>query len=89
MKVPTREALQRRRVITISDLLVKAENEDWHGVADAAMDLREIDAQLAVVPVSRPPADLDAYVPHYELTEDQAQKLHREKEDWLPEWAKP
>jgi hypothetical protein len=44
--VPTKDALHRRRVITISDLLVKAENEDWHGVADAAMDLRELDATL-------------------------------------------
>jgi len=86
MKIPSRDALQRRRVITISDLLVKADNEDWHGVADAAMDLREIDAQLVVVPYIEPT---------YELTEDQAQKLHREKEDWRrimpsdPEWAKP
>jgi hypothetical protein len=45
-KVPTKDALHRRRVVTISDLLVKAENEDWHGVADAAMDLRELDATL-------------------------------------------
>jgi hypothetical protein len=40
------DRLKKRRPITIQDLLVKAENEDWHGVADAAMDLREIDAQL-------------------------------------------
>ncbi len=42
----TIDKLRKRRPITIQDLLVKAENEDWHGVADAAMDLREIDAQL-------------------------------------------
>lgn len=40
--------LTRRRAVTIQDLLVKAENEDWHGVADAAMDLREIDAQVSM-----------------------------------------
>lgn len=45
----TIERLTKRRTITIQDLLVKAENEDWHGVADAAMDLREIDAKLEVL----------------------------------------
>jgi hypothetical protein len=45
----TIERLTKRRTITIQDLLVKAENEDWHGVADAAMDLREIDAKLHVL----------------------------------------
>lgn len=73
-KVATKESLQRRRTVTISDLLVKADNEDWHGVADAAMDLREIDAQIAVLQA--------ALQLHYEITEDQAQRLHREKEDW-------
>jgi len=28
------------------DLLVKFNREDWHGVADAAMDLREYEAHL-------------------------------------------
>ncbi len=49
MKRPTREALEHRRGIVIADLVSKVEAEDWHGVADAAMDLREIDAQLRVV----------------------------------------
>lgn len=48
MKRITDDTLKKRRAITISDLLIKAENEDWHGVADAAMDLREIDAQIEV-----------------------------------------
>ncbi len=43
--------LQKRRSVIISDLLCKVEAEDWHGVADAAMDLREIDAQLKVLNV--------------------------------------
>lgn len=49
MKRPTREFLEKRRTVIITDLLSKVEAEDWHGVADAAMDLREIDAQLAVL----------------------------------------
>ena len=49
MKQLTREALARRRTITISDLLAKAENEDWHGVQDCASDIREIESQLAIL----------------------------------------
>jgi hypothetical protein len=41
--------LTKRRAIIIADLLGKVEAEDWHGVADAAMDLREIDAMLRVL----------------------------------------
>lgn len=40
------ELLLRRREVTRQDLLGKFYGEDWHGVADAAMDLREIDAEL-------------------------------------------
>lgn len=46
MKLPTREQLEKRRTTTIADLQSKMEAEDWHGVADAAMDLREIDVAL-------------------------------------------
>lgn len=38
--------LERKRNVTIADLLVKAEAEDWHGAADASMDLRDIDCEL-------------------------------------------
>lgn len=31
--------------ILIDYLLMKAQHEDWHGVSDAANDLREIDAR--------------------------------------------
>lgn len=48
-RMPTKENLMKRRLITIGDLCAKAENEDWHGAADAAMDLREIDAQLELL----------------------------------------
>lgn len=34
--------LRQRRVL-MADLQGKFEREDWHGVADAAMDLRDID----------------------------------------------
>ena len=30
-------------------LLLKYAQRDWHGVADAAMDIREIEAQLKVL----------------------------------------
>ena len=49
VKKPTIEGLEKRRAVVIADLLAKVDAEDWHGVADAAMDLREIDAQLAVM----------------------------------------
>lgn len=49
MKTPTREFLEKRKTAIRADLLLKVEAEDWHGVADAAMDLREIDAQLSVL----------------------------------------
>lgn len=44
----SREFLTGRKNIIISDLLSKVEAEDWHGVADAAMDLREIEAKLSL-----------------------------------------
>lgn len=45
----SKEFLAKRRLAVITDLLLKVEAEDWHGVADAAMDLREIDAQLQIL----------------------------------------
>lgn len=48
-RLPDKTQLLKRRAITIQDLIAKADNEDWHGVADAAMDLREIDATLATL----------------------------------------
>lgn len=43
------ERLTRRQEVVRADLLMKAEIEDWHGVADAAMDLREIDVALKLL----------------------------------------
>lgn len=42
----SRQALLKAKENLIGYLLQKAECEDWHGVADAAMDLREVDAKL-------------------------------------------
>jgi hypothetical protein len=47
--------LERRRAVIISDLLLKVEVADWHGVADAAMDLREIDMAIKILNDERKP----------------------------------
>jgi hypothetical protein len=47
--------LERRRAVIISDLLLKVEVSDWHGVADAAMDLREIDVAIKLLNSDRKP----------------------------------
>lgn len=51
MKLPTVEFLQKRHTVVVADLSAKVEAEDWHGVADCAMDLREIEAQMTVLRV--------------------------------------
>lgn len=38
--------LTQQRDVLITYLNMKAHTEDWHGVMDAACDLREIDAEL-------------------------------------------
>lgn len=40
--------LQKRKLGMVDYLRLKIEEEDWHGVADAAMDIREIEAELKV-----------------------------------------
>ncbi len=49
MKLPTREQLEKRRAIVLQDMAAKMDAEDFHGVADCAMDAREIDAILSVL----------------------------------------
>jgi hypothetical protein len=49
VKTPDRPTLEKRRLIIIADLCSKVEAEDWHGAADACMDLRELDAQLRLL----------------------------------------
>lgn len=49
MTLPTRDQLVKRRGIVIADAQMKFDIADWHGVADAMMDLREIDAQVDVL----------------------------------------
>lgn len=40
------EALRAKRTRLIDYLRLKVDEGDWHGVADAAMDLRELEARL-------------------------------------------
>lgn len=49
MKIPTIEQIEKRRAIVMADAQMKLEIADWHGTADACMDLREIEAQLSLV----------------------------------------
>lgn len=37
-----------RKEFMITYLKLKVEEQDWHGVADAAMDLREIEVELSL-----------------------------------------
>lgn len=39
------ETIRRYRALLIEYMLMKAALEDWHGVNDAANDLREFDAK--------------------------------------------
>lgn len=39
-------SLQNRRKLMQEYLQLKVGEEDWHGVADAAMDLRDIDSEI-------------------------------------------
>lgn len=41
--------LCKRRLTLVGYLGAKVEEQDWHGVADAAMDLREVDAKLELL----------------------------------------
>jgi hypothetical protein len=50
MQGELRAKLLRQRSEMIRYLKLKTWMQDWHGVADAANDLREIDAKLEVIP---------------------------------------
>ncbi len=39
--------LLKRREGLVAYLQLKVDDRDWHGVADAAMDIREVEAQIA------------------------------------------
>jgi len=45
----SRNNLLRQRTTLVEYLELKVETEDWHGVADAAMDLRELDVRLKIL----------------------------------------
>ena len=40
---------QNRKIRMINYLDLKVSERDWHGVADAAMDLREIDTRILLL----------------------------------------
>lgn len=46
----TREArmkiLDTRRLLMVSYLVMKVDEQDWHGVQDAASDLRDIESEM-------------------------------------------
>ncbi len=46
---PLCDELKAERAALITYMLSKVKAEDWHACADAAMDLREIDAKLQVL----------------------------------------
>lgn len=46
-----REELKSHRERMLNYLNLKVSAEDWHGVADAAMDLREIDSALKALEI--------------------------------------
>ncbi len=48
MKLPTREQLEKRRDVVIADAKMKLDVGDYHGCADACMDLREIEACITL-----------------------------------------
>ena len=37
--------LAEQKVISVADLRTKVDREDWHGVVDAAMDVRDIETE--------------------------------------------
>lgn len=41
--------LESQRALMIEYLRLRLDLEDWHGVMDAAADIREIDAKLSVL----------------------------------------
>ena len=43
------ESLSNQKIGMVDYLRLKLAQEDWHGVADAAMDIREIEAKLQLL----------------------------------------
>lgn len=49
MRISLRDELTTRRATMIAYLRLKLDENDMHGVQDAASDIREIDAKLSVL----------------------------------------
>lgn len=58
MKPITRALLEKRRDVVIADARMKLDVGDYHGCADACMDLREIEAQLVMLDSLRAAGEL-------------------------------
>lgn len=41
--------LRRRRCVLIAYLRLKTDEQDWHGVSDAANDIRVLEAQIVCI----------------------------------------
>jgi len=50
MKQQSLDFLTQRKAVILADLKFKTQAEDWHGVADCAMDLREVEARMEMLP---------------------------------------
>ncbi len=46
-----KQALKDKLAMMEMYLALKTRERDWHGVADAAMDIREIEAQLKMIAI--------------------------------------
>lgn len=49
------ESAVKQKEILIQYLYVKIAQEDWHGVADAAMDIREMEAKCSTSSIPSTP----------------------------------
>lgn len=49
MMLDLENKLRVRKKKMLEYLMLKVEEEDYHGVADAAMDIRELDAKLELI----------------------------------------
>lgn len=69
---------EEERKAIISYLRTKTDSEDWHAVADAAMDLREIEARIMVIDIAL--EELEEEEEHY-CPECKEEMEKEEKED--------
>lgn len=78
------EDLKKHKQVLVIYLRSKLEQEDWHGVADAAMDLREICARIDItldMSLDKSPTESDYKVPyHNQDAQNSANKVWRDSD---------